>query len=228
MCSIALSKMKVCQQIMFLTRVLRVKYTMELTRTEEKLRPKRREKAMIIEEREAKKVKLSSRELTVIQVTYEDPITMQQSEVKVPYFNQDGKIADLKYESKPRFTTVKPHHYKYSLVVRPNGHRYSESYETTVAIWLRALPSDSDDDLPWPATVKMQLSLLRFNKAASCASKEKAVTIPMQEYSWERHWTQSQYPAFYFNLEAFQHSSVEQECVDNEGWITFAIDESAA
>ena len=139
--------------------------------------------------------------------------------ISIPYCSKNGKPSEVKYESQPRFTTEE---YKYSIVVRPNGLKHTDSYGEAVGIWFNPLPSDADDNLLWPAKIKMQLSLLKSE------SKEKILKIPMKEYKWERYWTKSQYPAFNFDFKTLQHSAIQREgCVDSDGFLTILIEEGA-
>ena len=143
----------------------------------------------------------------------------RSNEISIP-FSKNGKPLKGKYESRPRFTGG-PYRYKYSLVVRPNGLKHTDSYGKAVGIWFNPLPSDADDDLLWPAKIKMQLSILKAE------SEEKVLTIPMQEYEWEHYWTKSEYPAFNFDLKTLQHAIIQQKgCVSHDGQLTIHIEEN--
>lgn len=139
----------------------------------------------------------------------------QPRKIKVP-FCKDGEVLKDRWESKPRFMVVGPH-YRYSLVVRPNGLRCTDGYGKAIGIWFRPLPSlaPSNDD----AKVKLSISILSKSGNTMLTTDEK-------DFEWDEEQTMSPYPASKFDLMAFKHSEVEQKnCIDDEGRVTVIINE---
>ena len=139
----------------------------------------------------------------------------QSREIEVPY-REDGKVINNSWESKPRFITATSPHYKYSLVVRPNGLRCTDGYGKAIGIWFRPLPSN---DTTWPAKVKLSISILD-------RGGNVVLTTDQKDFEWVEEQTMSPYPTSKFDLMAFKHCEVEQKnCVDNEGSVTIILNE---
>lgn len=151
-------------------------------------------------------------DLLFLSIPHVPELISQQQDcvIEIPGYTK-LKEEDRRWESKPRFTHQG---YKYSLIVRPNGLKYNEGYGECIGIWLKALPSDRDEELGWPARVKLSLRVKSFS---SSSEYEKDLTIAMKEYSWEQHATKFRYPAFNFGLTAIKNGTVERaQCVFND------------
>ena len=139
----------------------------------------------------------------------------QPREIKVPYC-EDGKVINDRWESRPRFSIVTSPHYRYSLVVRPNGLRFTDGYGKAIGIWFRPLPSN---DAIWPAKVRLSISILD-------RGRNVVLTTDQQDFEWVEEQTMSPYSTSKFDLMAFKHCEVEQKnCVDDEGSVTIIINE---
>ena len=150
--------------------------------------------------------------ITIEEVSF---VENQPREIKVPYC-EDGKVINDSWESKPRFITATSPHYKYSLVVRPNGLRCTDGYGKAIGIWFRPLPSN---DATWPAKVKLSISILD-------RGGNVVFTTDQKDFEWVEEQTMSPYPTSKFDLMAFKHCEVEQKnCVDDEGGVTIIINE---
>lgn len=130
------------------------------------------------------------------------------------------KLKNKKWESPP-LRTIEG--YKYSLVVRPNGLKYTESYNKCVGIWLKPMSSDDDDDLEWPAKVRMGLTVKDFSSDGDLGSAD-GLTIAMAEYTWQREDTHSRYPISGFPA-TITHSAVEKAKCIEDGTLYILIDE---
>lgn len=132
--------------------------------------------------------------------------------VKVPYYSKEKKILDDIWESDP--LTIAS--YRYKLVVRPKGLKYTTGYGKAVGMWFRPLPCH----LLKPAKVKISIGVLKSD------GKEVMTVIKEKEYEWDEEDTRSDYPAFNFDLDTFRHSYVEEKCeMDSAGCITVIINE---
>lgn len=123
------------------------------------------------------------------------------------------KESDSRWVSNPRSTLAG---YKYSLIVRPNGLRYAEGYGRCLGAWINPIPGDHDNELPWPAKVKMSLQVK--------GSYDKLV-IPMQEYTWGKFDTKCHCPAFHFKLDAIEHSAIEVGYVESGKIVILIVEE---
>ena len=127
--------------------------------------------------------------------------------VEIPGYTR-LKECDKRWESEARFTRDL---YKYSLIVRPNGLKYTKGYGKCIGIWFRPLPSDHDDELEWPARVTFTVTVKSFGIDSDL---EKSLTIPKQEYTWKREATKFRYPAFNFDLTILCHTLIENsQCI---------------
>lgn len=137
--------------------------------------------------------------------------------IEVP-FMKNGGVSNDRWESEPQFMFISPH-YEFSLVIRPNGLKYTEGHGNAMGVWFRPLPSSNNAaDFSWPAKVKISISVL--NKWES-----EVITTSKEDFKWDKNQTRSRYPAFKFNLTAIKHSKVKQSCVNSEGYVTVVVKE---
>ena len=129
------------------------------------------------------------------------------------------RAEDRRWESEPHFISQ---HYKYSLIVRPNGLVYNEGYGDCIGIWFRPLPGDKDDSLVWPAQINLSLTVKSF---AENSSKYEAELKISKKCTWDRHATKFRYPAFHFGLTAIKNATIEEARCVVEGVLTIVIQE---
>lgn len=116
--------------------------------------------------------------------------------------------------------------YRYTLVFRPNGLKFTEGYNECIGVWLKPMPSEADDGLEWPARVKMALRVKSFTSDSDSEGDENLV-IPMKEYTWKKEDTNSRYPVFAFPS-TIKHTAVEKEeakCVVDDGTLYIVVEE---
>lgn len=128
--------------------------------------------------------------------------------IEIPNY-PDLKSKNKKWESPPLRTNGG---YRYTLVVRPNGLKFTEGYNECIGIWLKPMPGEDDDELDWPARVKMALRVKNFTSDGD-SEGDANLLVPMDKYTWQRGDTKSRYPVFRFPA-TIKHTAVEKaKCV---------------
>ena len=101
------------------------------------------------------------------------------------------KLSNGVWESKPLHTSK---HYKYVLIVRPNGLKYTESFKNSIGVWLKPVPSDRDQELDFPAKVMLGLRV----DSPGNTGEEKGLSITRTLCEWDLEDTRSRYPVCAF------------------------------
>ena len=155
----------------------------------------------------------------VVALLFEDDQHIKMQHIEVPNY-KDLKAKSKKWESPPLSTKIG---YRFTLVVRPNGLKYTKSYNKSIGVWLKPMPSERDDLFEWPARVRMALRVEDFSSDGN-SECDKGLVIPMEEYSWKRDTTNSRYPVFGFPA-TIKHSAVEEAKAVVDGTLYIVIEE---
>ena len=107
------------------------------------------------------------------------------------------------FETEP-FFLLQGSYYKFKLSFRPNGLKYTDSFNKGMEIWLQPMAGDHDENLAWPVKVKITINLgnIYEQKTKDC----KSVGILTK---WDKGDTHTRY-ATAASDSYLQHSDINQ------------------
>lgn len=140
---------------------------------------------------------------------------LNSQKIEIPHY-QDLKSNNEMWESQPLYTRE---NFKYVLIVRPNGLKYTKSFKKSISISLKPVSSHRDHELNYPAEVTLTLRV-----GTTDGTNEGLCSGPKQ-CRWDREDTHSRYPVVAFEP-TIMHSAVEKaNCFQGEN-LPIVIEES--
>lgn len=94
--------------------------------------------------------------------------------------------------------------YMYSLIIRPNGLRYTKGFNKCMGVWLKPLQGEKDKSLDWPAKVKLTLRIRSFGDETNCSD-----LVTTRECKWKIEDTKSINPVLNFDLMALKLCAIQ-------------------
>ena len=138
---------------------------------------------------------------------------LEQQRIELPNY-LDLKSNNAMWESPPLYTREG---FKYILIIRPNGLKYTDSHNTAVGIWLKPVASDHDEPSKFPAKVKLGLRV-GFGPDASSGDDE-GLKIDPTDCSWKIEDTHSRYPVIAFKPTITHEALEKANCFVDENLI---------
>lgn len=120
----------------------------------------------------------------------------KEQSIEIPHYC-DLKSKNGKWESQPLYTRSG---FKFVLIVRPNGLKYTKSFNRSIGIWLKPVPSDSELNFPADVTLALRVGL---------DAEGDGLLVPPTRCTWKKEDTHSRYPVVAFEP-TITHTAVEK------------------